>query len=202
LIKSRVPGGAGQSLHKDDNIFESPIPEGLQKFLDRWWAGDVKDRLADMNQEPFLKSPAFCEFASLPADIRMRNFYSENRTSSTIGYYTDLNSFEEGIDYDLLRKTEKDFNSQAYVIPGQDDKILLVRNSKDHQAPCEVDLHFDFKDVFIVSSIQGKRRMVLPNNSEKKYYTEFDGSKSKGYILTCLQRVRTFVLRLFFIVFG
>ena len=171
---------------KYDNIFEQPVPEGLQRFVDKMLNEDETERLADIETEAFLKAPAFCEFASLPADQRMRNFYTENLTE-TVGHYTDLDSFESGIDYNFLRTVEVDVNSTAY--PWRDDKIKLVKNSKDHQKPCGRDLHFDFKDVFMVSSVEGKRRMTIPNDAEKKYYTEFDAAKSKGYIVTCVQRV-------------
>jgi len=176
---------------KYDNIFESPIPERLEKVVDKWWTGDRADRMADMSKESFMKAPAFCEFASLPADIRLRNFYTENLTA-TPGKYTDLTSFEAGIDYNFLREFEINISSPAY--PWRGDKIKLIQNSRDHQEPCKADLHFDFKDVFMVSSVEGKRRLTIPNNSEKKHYVEFDAAKSKGYVLACVQRVSSILI--------
>jgi len=179
-----------------NNIFNSPIPEKLQPHLERWW-GDAEgkaEHLSDMELEAFFKMPSFCHTGMLPAEIRFQGLLTENSTN--VGTIWDQN-YDSVNKYDQVQRFEYDKRNASYVAeykdprPEKDGQIMLVEASEDRGDDCEVYTHLDFKDHFYISSREGVRTLTLPNNAEKKYYTEYDATKAKGYILMCLKPVST-----------
>jgi len=179
-----------------NNIFNSPIPEKLQPHLERWW-GDAEgkaEHLSDMELEAFFKMPSFCHTGMLPAEIRFQGLLTENSTN--VGTIWDQN-YDSVNKYDQVQRFEYDKRNASYSAeykdprPEKDGQIMLVEASEDRGDDCEVYTHLDFKDHFYISSREGVRTLTLPNNAEKKYYTEYDATKAKGYILMCLKPVST-----------
>ena len=175
-----------------ENIFASPLPEELGQHLERWWDGEKPEHLKDVDMEAFFKEPSFCHSAILPSQARFLGLVTEN--PNAVGAILDQN-YEEGVSSSELARIERpgrrDPNEAApYKSAAGDDKVLMVREDSGRQN-CPEYLNLDYKDYFYVSSIEGWRSLLLPNDSERKMYTEFDAKTSKGYILACLVRVST-----------
>jgi len=184
-----------QEEQKDyDNIFASPIPEPFKRQLEVGWQdNDRHTHLTDVDMEVFYKETAFCHTAILPAEIRFQGFLTENFT--TTGTIFDQN-YESSWKYPISKESEvmeqetRKEGAVEYKDPraGRNGQLVLVAAHEDRQV-CDEPTNLDYKDYFFMSSLQGQKSLILPNKSEKKHYTEFDASKSKGYVLACLKKV-------------
>ena len=66
---------------------------------------------------------------------------------------------------------------------------MLVQNGKDHQVCDEEILNLDYKDYWLISSRNKEMQtFILPNDSEQKYYHEYNAHNSTGLIFACLPR--------------
>lgn len=173
-----------------DQIFSSPIPEALIPHLDVWWNGEKKDHLEDLDIEPFFKGSSFCHAALLPSEIRLQGFLTENLTTAgTIldNHCDETNNFEEikGLENPNPRDN---IEGVEYKDPRPEKDGQMMLAAADPRQVCEEDLNLDYKDAFIITSVEGWRSLTLPNEAEKKHYTEFDAAKSKGIVLACLSK--------------
>ncbi|CAB9505449.1 expressed unknown protein [Seminavis robusta] len=175
-----------------DGIFSKPMPEEFTPHIQRWWSESRRAHLQDMPVEDFFKETSFCHSALLPSEIRFKGLVTENFTS--VGTIMDQ-SFEEGTSWKPIFKSEnRHFGGESEPVPYEDPNpeknngiMRLVREDGQRQE-CEEYVNLDYKDYFYAGSVADWQTLVLPNDSEKKYYTEFDAAKSKGWILVCLTR--------------
>jgi hypothetical protein len=164
-------------------IFDSAVPDSFRSDLDKW-----SKKAGNLNVDYFLKEPSFCHAAILPSEIRFRGFLTDNVTAT--GHILDQNSYEHGVPfYNVIQRVEAARVPKAY---NEADEMLLVEYDKGHQT-CEEDLNMDFKDFYFVSSRHGLRTITLPNDSEMKYYTEFNPKIGRGVLVACLPVVSTIV---------
>ena len=169
-------------------IFESEVPDSLNNYMKNWWKDGRDGHLQDLNVDSFLKEPAFCHSALLPSEIRFRGFLTENVTSG--GHYLDTHSYEHGVPNGEVDRFEITSGANRWTSRAYDEgeKMLFVEVDKERQV-CEELVQVDYKDFFLVSSLQGNRTLSLPNDSETKHYTEFEAKNAKGIVLLCLMRV-------------
>lgn len=180
----------GEEKKAYNNIFESPIPEAFEPHMKAWWKdSDRAEHLEDVDMEAFFKEPSLCHTAILPSQARFHGFVTEN--FSAVGEVLDQN-YEEGVSNNEVYGVENPRGSTEGVPYGNDKEIFLVKEDSGRQV-CEEHLNLDYKDYFHVSNMGDWRSITLPNDSEMKEYSEFDGKTSKGYVLICLAGVSLLV---------
>lgn len=170
-----------------ENIFKQPIPEQLQPHIKAFWKDGKGEHLTDMDMEAFFKQTSFCHTAVLPSEMRFKGLLTED--FDHVGKILDQN-YDQGVNSTDLTQTENpraQSDAVAMVNPKGAGKMMLIRDDNNRQQ-CEEYVNLDFKDYFHVSGIEGWQSLTLPNDSEKKVYTEFDAAKAKGYIAVCLAR--------------
>jgi hypothetical protein len=178
-------------------IFSEPFPDEVKLHMDRLWPEDAKAHLTDMDLESFFKKTSFCHTALLPSEIRFKGLLTNNLT--TAGTILDQ-VYDKGVYLSDIYRSEKPGpktgNSPApYKDPLHEEKNGEMRLVTNGFQNCPEYLNLDIKDWFHTSSVSdGWQTLVLPNDSEKKYYNEFDTKNSKGYILVCLSNVSLTVL--------
>ena len=179
-----------------DRMFQSPVPDNLLKYMDSTqWMGDNKDadvtaankeKMKDIPFESFLKEPAFCHTALLPAEIRYKGILTENFAET--GDVLDQ-VYEKANKQSRIQAAEKD-GGAPFLNPQKPTQLLL--NSKDDEwETCDEDLiHIDHKDYYYISSTEGWRTLTIPNEASKQYYTEYQAPNSKGWIFICPSRCK------------
>ncbi|CAB9513084.1 expressed unknown protein [Seminavis robusta] len=179
-----------------ENIFAAPVPEDFKRpFDEALWKGNRKEANKEAMKDIFdidylVKNFSFCHTGLLPAEIRYRGILTEN--FDQVGTIMDYN-YEMGIMQSKVAAMEhppddSDVNATAFIDPhpGRDDQMLLLSIDKEYEFWCEEETMKDHKDHFFISSEQGWRKLVIPNNAESEYYKEFDATKSKGWFFACM----------------
>ncbi|CAB9497924.1 expressed unknown protein [Seminavis robusta] len=181
-----------------ENIFKSPVPENvLNHFNSMLWNGEKefreknKEAMKSMSLEMLIKDPSFCHTAMLPAEIRYKGLLTEN--FDRIGNAHDQN-YEFGVLHTVIESTEnpnKNSGRQPASYKGNrsesDDRMIIGMKDSEHQV-CPEQLNVDFKDYFLVTSLESWRSVRFPNPSCQEYYSEFDGKNSKGWVFFCLSK--------------
>jgi len=175
-----------------ENIFLHPFPQDLkQRFEDSLWKGELKEAnkeaMKDFPIEMMVKDHHFCHTARIPSEIRFRGLLTENFEET--GPELDYRKYERSVLLNYVQGNETaETNKTVYVDPhpGHEDHMVLGTDGSDWEDWCEETTRIDHVDYFYVSSEEGVRKLTLPNNAEKEYYSEFDGAASKGWILICM----------------
>lgn len=179
-----------------DNIFNSPIhPKVLNWFEQYQWKGDNKERhKAEMSSFPLqwlIRQPVMCHTAMLPAEIRYKGILTEN--FDKVGTVLDGNYEKALFQHDVIAAMEnppqaaqRQAAEYKYDTPGKEGLMLLAAKDDERDRDCELMTNADNKDFFYVSSAEDWRHLVLPNDAEKAYYTEFN--EPKGYIFFCMAK--------------
>lgn len=97
------------------------------------------------------KGRSVCHTALLPAETRFRGILTE---STQIGF----TSYDKGIG-----------RRKADASPNDSDLARLVYDV-DARQQCPVELNVDYKDYFFVRFEEGRKKIVLPNDTERKIY--------------------------------
>lgn len=181
-----------QAEHEDyENLLKADFPKAWEQNHIPGWFGDRTTHLEDVKLDVLFREPCFCHTGRLPADIRFQGFLTENftHTTTTIIDQTYEMSYSRNNDIFPVEKPnpKSGQTAQAFVDsrPERADQMVLNWDDKEHQE-CEEHLNLDFKDTFLVSSIEGWRGVTVPNDSELEYYKEWDPKHAIGYILVCL----------------
>lgn len=169
------------------NIFSTPFPEEMTPSIEKLAEGERLEHMEDVPLQDFYYEPSFCHSAILPSEARFQGLITENTTA--VGRILDQN-YEIGPSLREISNLERPKYGDPTIVvsPHGDDQILLATDAGGRQ-DCEENLNLDYKDFFVVTNREGWRTLSLPNDSESKVYTEFDGANSKGYVLVCLVRV-------------
>ena len=77
----------------------------------------------------------------------------------------------------------------TYPEPERHINMILGGLDKERDQ-CEAQTNADVKDFFYISSIEDWRFLEIPNAMEQAFYTEFDASKSHGYIFICMSKCK------------
>ena len=177
-----------------ENIFMSPLPRDLEQYFeDSLWKGDEKDANKEAMKdlplfETMVKDFHFCHTAMIPSEMRYRGLLTENYNET--GKAKSYDHYEHGVMITKMMAVETDdTKNTSYTDPHPDhaDQMVLTSSGEDwDEETCEDLTRIDHKDFFYISSKEGWRTLTIPNNSEKKYYTEFSTETSKGWIIICL----------------
>lgn len=181
-----------QAEHDDyENLLTADFPDDWVNNQMPKWFGSRSSHLEDVKLDDLHRKQCFCHTGRLPAEIRFQGFLTENftHTTTTIINQTYEKAFSRDKDIFPVEKPnpKSGLTGEAFIDPrpGRADKMVLNWNDKEHQV-CEEHLNLDFKDTFLVSSIEGWRGITVPNDSELEYYKEWDPKNAIGYILVCL----------------
>lgn len=163
-----------------DDFMKDPLPLHEGKWLEPMQdVVSVKDMLT---------LPNFCHTAKMPADQRFRGLLTEDFDKTTINPAIER-TFERGFSwkevYDSENAKAANPTSWKNPVPRHEEFIIV---STDYEKECPIDTFLDLADNFYVSSRHGWRHLTLPNDSEKKFYSEFDARKGKGWIMVCFGR--------------
>ena len=177
-----------------DNIFHAPMPAVfMPEFDESLWRGDTKDvnkeAMKDiLNVEKLAKNLTFCHTAMLPAEIRYKGLLTDN--TANVG-----SIMKDGYDIGTWRKniTAVEYPSDNQVgtaykddqRASNNDELILMMDNDEYES-CPEPTAMDHKDNFYISSLQGWRKLIFPNDSEKKYYHEFSVERSNGWVIVCL----------------
>lgn len=129
-------------------------------------------------------NPTFCHTALLPAEIRFKGVLENNNIVAD--GVLDNSKYDIGTNKSWIKENSRDgiFQDPRTEYAG---KLLLVKDDKQRSA-CPEPLEFDHRDFYQISSGEGWKSLILPNNAETKHHSEFDITKSKGTILACFNR--------------
>ncbi len=139
-----------------DLLTTSPLPTYFEDM--------VKER-GDLQLEHILKSPNFCHTARVPAEIRHKGIL-------TGGPPGNLFHYDEGIP-----------EGQARIVENDSEFMWLVQDPTTRQK-CDIPLNLDNKDYFYVKGMDGKKKLILPNDAEVAEYGR--GQTPIGLIAMCL----------------
>jgi hypothetical protein len=178
-----------------DNIFRSPLPDEFNHWFDDGLCrGDKKDAnkvaIQDIvKYEKLVKDAAFCHTGLLPAEIRYKGLLTENfeKIGNIMDEGYDVGTWRSNIS-DVERSPPEGKVATAYIDtqhPGHEDQLILIR-ADDEYEECEDVTNKDHKDNFYISNLQGWRKILIPNNSEKEYYKEYSADKGNGWFMICL----------------
>jgi len=141
-----------------------------KRFLDSSLPGhagewNVPESRADEVRGIFYKFRNVCHIALLPAEIRYKGILTES---------PPVNMFDlpDGLLSNNIRN-----------IPNHSPTLRLVGDSETRQE-CEVPLNMDHQDFFYLGEEEGKKELVVPNDSEMREYRP-DGAPFIGFIMTC-----------------
>ena len=137
-------------------------------------------------------SPALCHTALMPSDIRMRGVLTETMSIVTEDIH-DTSGYEQAVMFDSIlekehhRPSEVNPNPSIYVDPRNEnpDQLTLV-GTDEERSNCPMARHLDYRDSFFVSSIEGQRSLIIPNDRELDHYSEYDPLKNRGWIIVCV----------------
>lgn len=160
-------------------IFDSPIPPSIQKIR---MPVEMTQNLVGL-----LKDPAYCHTSILPAETRFLGLLTNSEITGSI----QDQEYEKGVSLSLIESPQKPGDSGGKPHAYQDERLeyknqLLLALNPNEREKCAEPTHLDFKDFYQISSFEGWKSLLLPNQAEAKYYTEYDATQVKGNILVCL----------------
>jgi len=132
-----------------------------------------------------------CHTAMLPAESRYKGILTEHFDEATGGWWD--HKYEHSVFQTVLNSVELAEAATPYVDPHPGREEFMVMTAKDDEwedGKCEEQTNVDHKDYFIISSVESWRKLTLPNDSELKYYSEWDphSETRKKWILICMAK--------------
>ena len=168
-------------------MLQSTIPEALDSIFQAMWPIDSPRWNATQGYLPLLRDPILCHTGILPAEIRFRGILTESNITGNVHNqnYDMANSFET---LEQQERPKKEVGT-GFVDPRQPNSIPFVMSEKEReQCPDTGQLmRHDFGDWYHLSSLQGWRSIVLPNDSEIQYYN-FNPRNGHKWIFLCLKK--------------
>jgi hypothetical protein len=177
-----------------DNILNSSFPEEFKHFFDialSRGANQEVDRAAlkdTVNIVRLTKDFSFCHTGLLPAEIRYKGLLTENfeKIGNIMDGGYDVGTWRSDIsDVEIPSKGK---NATAYIDtrhPGHEEDLVLIMENGEYET-CPEETNKDHKDNYYISSVQGWRKLSIPNNSEKEYYKEYSVDDNNGWFIVCL----------------
>lgn len=169
-VSSLLKKYIGEEEDEYANVWNSPIP-GMLSPVANWilGPGDEEKPFGNVNIRELYLKRSFCHTALLPAEIRYRGLLTQ---SSKVGF----TSYDTG----MPQPTAGD-------IPDNVDsgEIRLAYDPREHAQTCDYNTGIDFKDFFFLSTKDGWKTLIFPNDVEKSYY-DVDPSRMIGMIIICL----------------
>lgn len=160
-------------------------PEGLN--LKRYARGQ-RERAAIWNRTDynmFLKANAFCHFARLPAETRFKGLLTEG----PVGTVYDQ-KYDPGYSLEILsqhhQSTGKPWVDKTSTRPKDEPYLISIMGGRE--GPEGEFCSPDADDYFMVSSVDGKMKMTVPNDAEAAYYPEFNAPDNQGKVMVCLNK--------------
>jgi hypothetical protein len=192
-----------------ENIFTTSVPDNiLQRFEDALWTrGNNKEEskaaMKHMSLEMFIKEATFCHTAMLPAEIRYNGLLTGN--PENVGDAIQQNYVQGVLQSKVQALENPDPNSgitpKRYIESKEreEERNMLIGKKDSEYQSCSELLNVDFKDYFLVTSLESWRSVRFPTVSQKAYYTEFDMQRAKGWIFVCMAKCKLTMPKLTFV---
>lgn len=148
----------------------------LARLRGGWMGGEsaVSDVLT---QQDIVHTPSFCHIAKLPTDMRYRGLLTENFELTTINPAVEL-TYDDGVQNTDAKMKPELQNPE----PRQGEPLLITHL---HNECPQRRTHIDNRDIFEVRSTDGWKSFTLPNDSQEKFYEDYNVKTGKGLIMLC-----------------
>lgn len=151
------------------NVLTSEMPEDLEKIASKMPGIEDKEIFGNFNLRDLYKRRTYCHTALLPAQIRYKGLLTGDFDNSS------PSSYGIGIPQPI----------QKAAMRGGEGKHMRLAFDPSERQDCPYNVGIDFKDFYYLSSLEGTKRVIIPNKDTQKYY-DVDTSNMLGMVIMCL----------------
>jgi hypothetical protein len=181
-----------------DNILDGPLPDGIMEVMNSTWYPPhqpyakhnpkpyVEEQglnLRGINFENLLRDHTFCTYSQMPAEIRFKGLVMETGNNGDVYERT----FDTGYAKSYVNSVTR-HHPFTHTRPGANPDVPPIVTGWTDGSFCDYELDIDKQDYWLVAAFDGWRKMLVPNNAEKAYYTQYDAKKANGWIIFCLDK--------------